>query len=213
MKKRLTILYTIYNMIKRICLSLQRRTWHVLNKRAFKYLGQKVVVKKPLIITRAFVSIHDHAYIYYNARIEAITTYEGESFAPHIILDDYCTVQQNLHLTCADRVYIGKHTAIAANVTITDVHHPYEDINLPIERQKIKVNPVHIGDDCKIYNNSVILPGTNIGKHCTVGANSIVSGNIPDFCVVAGAPAKIIKRYSFEKNEWLRTDDKGDFLK
>lgn len=200
-------------MLKRIYLSLGRRIWYIINKPAFRKLGKNVVVKKALIITRPFVSIHNNVFIYYHARIEGIQTYEGVTFTPNIILDDFCTIQQNLHLTCAQKVYIGKNTAIAANVTITDVHHPYEDINLPIERQKIKVNPVTIGDDCKIYNNSVILPGTTIGKHCTIGANSIVSGTIPDYSVVTGAPAKIIKRYCFERKEWLKTDEKGNFLK
>ncbi|MNK65838.1 2,3,4,5-tetrahydropyridine-2,6-dicarboxylate N-acetyltransferase [compost metagenome] len=194
-------------------MALYRRIWYVLNKPAFKDLGRNVIVRKPLIITPGFISIHNNVSINYHARIEGFRSYEGEVFTPHIILDDFCTIQQNLHLTCAGSIYIGKNTGIAANVTITDIHHPYEDINLPIERQKIKVKPVSIGDDCKIYNNSVILPGSNIGKHCTIGANSIVSGIIPDFCIVVGAPAKIIKRYCFERGEWLKTDEKGDFLK
>jgi acetyltransferase-like isoleucine patch superfamily enzyme len=109
-------------------------------------------------------------------------------------------------------VYIGKHTAIAANVTITDIHHPYDDINTSIEKQQLIVTAVSIGDECKIYNNVVILPGTIIGKHCTIGANSVVSGNIPDYSVVVGIPAYIIKRYSTENKAWLKTDKDGNFI-
>ena len=56
------------------------------------------------------------------------------------------------------------------------------------------------------------MQGTTIGKHCTVGANSVVSGTFGDYCVIVGAPAKIIKRYSFEKQDWLKTDAKGEFI-
>ena len=64
---------------------------------------------------------------------------------PSIVFKENVSVEQNLHLTCAKSIVIGANTAIAANVTITDIHHPYLDINTPIERQDILVNPVSIG--------------------------------------------------------------------
>jgi acetyltransferase-like isoleucine patch superfamily enzyme len=182
-------------------------------KYSLKFLGSNVIINKPLIITKKYLSVGNNVSIGPNCRIEGVASYEGVSFIPQIIFDDFCSIEQNLHLTCAEKISIGKNTAIAANVSITDIHHPYEDINIPIERQKIQVKAVAIGDDCKIYNNSVILPGTNIGKHCTIGANSVVSGDIPDYSVVVGTPGKIIKRYSFELEKWTRTDEKGNFLK
>lgn len=199
-------------MLSRIYYSLQRRFWHLLNKRKFIKLGKKVVVKKTIFITPSYISLHDFVFINCNSRIEGVSQYEGVKFNPHIILNESCRIQQNLHLTCAELVSIGKGTAIGANVTITDIHHPYEDISIAIEKQPIKVFPVSIGENCKIYNNSVILPGTKIGLHCTIGANSVVSGKIPDYCVVVGAPAKIIKRYDFDTNAWRKTDKEGNFI-
>ena len=64
--------------------------------------------------------------------------------------------------------------------------------------------PVHIGKDCLIGMNSVILPGTRLGNHCVVGANSTVCGDYPDYCVIAGSPAKIIKKYDFDKKSWIK---------
>ena len=61
-----------------------------------------------------------------------------------------------------------------------------------------------IGNDCLIGMNSVILPGTHLGNHCIVGANSTVRGEFPDYCVIAGSPARIIKRYDFDKKERTR---------
>lgn len=184
----------------------------MINKPQFKKLGQNSFFNKPLLLTQSSICVHDNVFVHFNARIEGITHYEGVDYNPEIILDNNCTIQQNIHLTCARQVYIGKYTAVAANVTITDIHHPYEDITLPIEKQQLIVSPVFIGDECKIYNNAVILPGTKIGRHCTIGANSVVSGIIPDYSVVAGIPARIIKRYNPETQGWTKTDKDGNFI-
>jgi len=201
------------NIIKRASEGFKRRLWHFINKTKFKELGNRSFIYKPMVLTPSSIVINNNVFVHFNARIEGIESYEGITYKPEIILDDNCTIQQNIHLTCAQKVYIGKYTAIAANVTITDIHHPYDDINVPIEKQRLEIKPVLIGDDCKIYNNSVILPGTIIGRHCTIGANSVVSGTIPEYSVVTGAPAQIVKRYCFESQRWLKTDNNGNFKK
>lgn len=198
--------------MKRIYNALFRRCWFIINKRNYRKLGKNSFIKNPLIVTPKCISVSDNVFVQPNARIEGITSYEGINFHPHIEIEENCTIQQNLHLTCAQNVFVGKNTAIAANVTITDINHPYENIDLPIEKQALQVRPVSIAEDCKIYNNVVILPGTKIGKHCVIGANSVVFGDFADYSIVVGAPAKIIKRYSFESSSWKRTDDKGNFL-
>ncbi|MGQ7945280.1 acyltransferase [Flavobacterium sp. WC2509] len=199
--------------MNRIYIALFRKLWFVINKRNYKKLGGNSFIKNPLIVTPKFISVSDNVFVQANARIEGITSYEGISFYPHIEIGENCTIQQNLHLTCAQSVFVGKNTAIAANVTITDINHPYENIDLSIEKQPLEVTPVSIGEDCKIYNNAVILPGTKIGKHCVIGANSVVLGNFPDYSIVVGAPAKIIRRYCFATNQWKKTNKKGDFTK
>lgn len=154
------------------------------------------------MITPRYISIDKNVYIEKNCRIEAVCSYNNVSFHPSIVFEEGASAQQNLHLTCASQITIGKNTAIASNVSITDIHHPYDDINTPIEKQNIVTKPVHIGPDCKIYNNAVILPGVHIGKHCTIGANSVVTRDIPDYCVAVGAPARVIKQYNFESKQW-----------
>jgi acetyltransferase-like isoleucine patch superfamily enzyme len=199
------------SLFNKIYFSVTRKLWYLLNKSRFKSFGENSYFKKPLIITPSVIIVRDNVFVSYNSRIEGIVTYADINYSPEIILDSNCSIQQNVHITCANRIYIGKYTAIASNVTITDIHHPYNDINIPIENQKLIVSSVSIGDGCKINNNVVILPGTAIGRHCTVGANSVVNGNIPDYCVVVGMPGRIVKRYNFEKKEWLKTDKEGNF--
>ena len=176
-------------------------------KAAFKEYHQSCKIKSPIIITPQFIMLGHNVSIGYHARLEGISQYNGEEFTPCIRLCDYVSVQQNLHLTCAKQVVIGKNTAIAANVTITDIHHPYDDINLPIERQHLVVKEVVIGEDCKIYNNAVILPGVHIGKHVTIGANSVVMRDIPDYSVAVGNPARVVKRYDFIQQKWIKCNE------
>lgn len=156
------------------------------------------------MLTSKYIELGEKVVIENHARIEGIDYYAGQTYTPTIRLCDRVSVQQNLHLTCANFIEIGKNTAIAANVTITDIHHPYEDISIPIENQALVVKEVVIGEDCKIYNNVVILPGVHIGKHVSVGANSVVTQDLPDYCIAVGAPAKVVKRYDFGKQEWVK---------
>lgn len=181
---------------------ISRKIWFLLNSSKFKKLGKNSFIMSPILIKKNCLSIGNNVFIRNNSRIEGIESNNGKTFSPNIIIEDDVTIEQNLHLTCASTIYIGKNTAIAANVTITDIHHQYTDINIPIEKQDFDISSVYIGSDSKIYCNVVILPGTIIGNHVTIGANSVVSGKIPDYSVVAGVPAKVIKQYDFETKVW-----------
>lgn len=67
----------------------------------------------------------------------------------------------------------------------------------------MKAFPVSIGDESFIGMGARIFPGVSIGKHCIVGANAVVTHNVPDYCVVAGVPARIIKKYDFSACKWI----------
>jgi acetyltransferase-like isoleucine patch superfamily enzyme len=87
-----------------------------------------------------------------------------------------------------DDVWTGHH------VYITDQNHGYERTDVPISRQTQAERPVRIGAGSWIGAGSVILPGAQIGKHVTIGANSVVTGEIADYSVAVGSPARVIKR-------------------
>ncbi len=65
-------------------------------------------------------------------------------------------------------------------------------------------NTIIIGDGTWIGTNAVIVGNVKVGKNCVVGANSVVLDDIPDYCVVAGVPVKIIKMYNSKRGEWIR---------
>jgi acetyltransferase-like isoleucine patch superfamily enzyme len=116
-----------------------------------------------------------------------------------------------------DRCLLGKGSAIVGhlgivigddvwtghNVYITDQNHGYEDITVPISRQSMPERRVRIGDGSWLGYGTVVLPGADIGRHVVVGANSVVTGEIPDFSVAVGAPARVVRRYDPVSGSWL----------
>ena len=93
----------------------------------------------------------------------------------------------HLEIVIGDDVWTGHH------VYITDQNHGYADLDLPISRQVMPERPVSIGSGSWLGHGTVVLPGATIGRHVVVGANSVVTGELPDNCVAAGVPARVIK--------------------
>lgn len=99
-------------------------------------------------------------------------------------------------------VTIGSNVMLAQNVVVSGMDHKYEDIDVPVSLQGVTSSPVVICDDSWIGANVVITKGLRIGKHAIVAAGSVVTRDVKDYCVVAGVPAKVIKRYNIEKHCW-----------
>lgn len=93
-------------------------------------------------------------------------------------------------------ISVGDNTNIGGNVKILDNDfHPIEvEARLADDKEKIGTLPVSIGKNCFIGCNSIILKGSVIGDNCVVGAGAVVSGKFEDNCVIAGNPAKVIKK-------------------
>ena len=181
-------------------------------KMMFKSMGIKSVIKKPMFLTPEYISIGSSCYIWNDARIEAVTTYANERFNPHIVLEDGVTIQQRCHITAADTLIIGKDTAILFDVMITDIDHEYEDLSTPVGNQPLIVKKTQIGENCFIGSGAKIQAGTILGKHCVVGANAVVRGVFPDYSVIVGVPARIVKRYDEKSGVWRKTDKNGEFI-
>jgi len=90
-------------------------------------------------------------------------------------------------------------------VYITDCDHEYRNIDVPVIDQGIvqRGQKVSIGEGSYIGINTVIVGNVTIGKHCVIGANSVVTKAIPDFSVAVGSPAKVIKRFDQQLKEWI----------
>ena len=99
-----------------------------------------------------------------------------------------------LHNTIIGPVEIGSHVNLAQGITVTALNHNFDDTQKRIDEQGVSTNPVTIEDDVWIGANAVILPGVTIGNHCVVAAGAVVTKDVPPHSLVAGVPAKVIKK-------------------
>lgn len=180
-----------------------------LQRHFYGHLGKKSCIEKELAIRgKKNIYIGDKTFIRPGARIECITNYAGDKYYPKIKIGNHVNIEQNLHMTCAQSIVIEDDVSILPNVLITDINHSYQLIHVHLREQALEVNPVFIGRYSTIGSGAKILPGVHIGINVIVGANAVVTKDIPDYSIVAGVPARIIRRYDKGKKKWIL---EGDF--
>lgn len=115
-------------------------------------------------------------------------------------------IGERSRISISNRLKIGEKVLISPNVYITDCDHEYRNIHIPVIEQGIvkKENSIEIKDHVYIGINSVIVGNITIGKGSVIGANSVVTKDIPDYCVAVGSPAKVIKKYDLKAEKWMK---------
>jgi acetyltransferase-like isoleucine patch superfamily enzyme len=124
---------------------------------------------------------------------------------PVVRIGDRCLIGKGSGIVGHLQITIGNDVWTGHHVYITDQNHGYEDLTRPMSQQTIPEEPVTIGDGSWLGVGTVVLPGAHIGRHVTVGANSVVVGELPDNCVAVGAPATVIRRY-VDGEGWTRVE-------
>lgn len=125
-----------------------------------------------------------------------------------LIIGSGCVFGYNNHISCIESVIIEDEVLTANNVFISDNIHSYNDVSKSIMNQPIEFKGnVKIGKGSWIGENVCII-GASVGKNCVVGANSVVTRDIPDFSVAVGSPAKVIKYYDSNLSHWKETTSK-----
>jgi acetyltransferase-like isoleucine patch superfamily enzyme len=122
---------------------------------------------------------------------------------PVVRIGDRCLIGKGSGIVGHLAIEIGNDVWTGHNVYITDQNHGYADVDRPISQQTMPEQPVTIGDGSWLGHGSVVLPGARIGRHVTVGANSVVVGELPDYSVAVGVPARVIRRY-VDGEGWVR---------
>jgi carbonic anhydrase/acetyltransferase-like protein (isoleucine patch superfamily) len=121
----------------------------------------------------------------------------GQDLGPDPVLriGDRCVIGRGSHLVAHHSLVIGDDVFTGPYVYVTDQNHGYEDPDEPIGRQMPLNAAVSIGSGSWLGTGAVVLPGASIGRNVVVAAGSVVRGSVPDRCVVAGVPAKVIRQY------------------
>lgn len=132
--------------------------------------------------------------IWHQARIEVIDHWIDQKFTPELILGDHVTIEQHCHIAAAESIIIENDVVCSARVTITDIAHRTDNLSISVLDQDLITKPVRICEGAFVGINATILAGVRIGKHSIVGANSVVTKDVPDYATVAGAPAREIHK-------------------
>ena len=122
---------------------------------------------------------------------------------PIITIGDRCTLGKGIGIVGHERIEIGDDIWTGHYVYITDQNHGYEDLSLPIGTQMWHNKPVSIGSGSWLGHGCVVLPGVHVGEHVVIAAGAVVADDVPDRCVVAGVPARVVRRYA-EGDGWVR---------
>ena len=103
-------------------------------------------------------------------------------------------------------VTIGDKVNLAQNVVVSGLNHNFENVNRTIAEQGVSTKETKINTDVWIGANTVVLAGVCIGEHVVIGAGSVVIKDIPGYSVAVGNPARIIKQYDIEKEQWIKVN-------
>jgi len=173
--------------------------------------GSVLVFPPGAIFGEAWIEVGTDTVIGQHVSITAGTV-PGQDLGSASLLriGDRCVIGRGTHIVAHESIVIGDDVFTGPYVYITDQNHGYADPDAPIGRQWPANAPVSVGSGSWLGAGAIILPGTVIGRNVVVGAGSVVRGHIPDRCVVAGVPAKVIRAY-VAGDGWLpMRADSGD---
>lgn len=193
----------------RIYNAIYGRIFNLIYRNFFKHLGKKSFVISPVAI-EGFKNIYigDSTYIATGSCLAAVAL---TGMSSSLTIGNGCSIGRYNHFYATHSIKIGNNVLTANGVYISDNLHDYSNPNIPVANQNIiQKNLVEIGENSWIGHNACII-GVSIGKHCVIGANSVVTHDIPDYCVVIGAPAYIIKRFNTSENMWMPTNPDGSY--
>ena len=130
----------------------------------------------------------------------------GQDLGPVPVLQigDRCVIGRGSHVVAHHSLVIGDDVFTGPFGYITDQNHGYADPDVPIGRQMPCNAAVQIGSGSWLGAGAVVLPGACIGRNVVIAAGSVVRGTIPDRCVVAGVPARVVRQYA-PGDGWLRS--------
>lgn len=151
------------------------------------------------------VHIGSNSTINAGSWLECVPAYGGTKYNPRLDIGNGTYVGHRAHIIACSHMRIGDNVVIADNVYISDNLHGFEDVSMPILGQPlVNSGRVIIEDEVWLGERVCVLPNVTIGKHSVIGANSVVTKDIPPYCIAVGVPAKVIKRYDFNTKKWER---------
>jgi acetyltransferase-like isoleucine patch superfamily enzyme len=157
-------------------------------RKSFASLGKDVVLEAGVLAFHPEnISIGNNVYI---GHYTILKGYHQNSF----VIGDNVWIGQGCIFHSAGGITIGHDVGIGPGVKILTSMHRLDEVDRPILHSKIDFAPVVIEDGCDIGVGAIILPGVRIGRGAQVGAGAVVASDVPAYAIVAGVPAKVLRK-------------------
>ena len=177
---------------------------NVKNRFLFGAYGKDVYIEPGVVINRPrFVHVGNRVRIKRNTSIN-LHPADKKSKEGILFIGNDVIISEGCIISACNRIVIEDHVGISPYVMIIDSSRKPGSIDRPSKEQDLKIGYVHIEADSWIAYNACIMPNVTIGRHCIIGALSVVNKDIPPYSVAVGSPAEVVKRYDFDRKEWIR---------
>jgi acetyltransferase-like isoleucine patch superfamily enzyme len=160
-----------------------------------------------LIVNPKRIFLGDNVSLGQGCYLLAFTDHLGEKYDPIIRIGNNVTATANLQISALQGVSIEEDVMFASNIFVGDHQHGYETANIPYKYQLCRVRPITIKKGCWIGQNVIVMPGITIGEYSIIGANSVVTGDIPARSIAFGSPARVMKKWDANINEWVAENE------
>ncbi|HLA76881.1 MAG TPA: acyltransferase [Vicinamibacteria bacterium] len=153
----------------------------------FARLGQRVIFETGVLVFHPEnIEIGDDVYVGHQAILKGY-------YRNRMIIGEGTWIGQQCFLHSGGGITIGRQVGIGPGVKIVTSAHRLDQLDKPILHSEIDFAPVVVGDGADIGVAAVLLPGVVVGAFAQVGAGAVVAENVPDYAVVAGVPARLIR--------------------
>ena len=195
--------YDYVNQASVLIMQLKARLFY---KFVFGAFGRRSWIKKPdQIFGASYVFIGDDVRIEKGAVLYAVRRYSQWHYDGRITIGRGTFLNRYFNATSARSIDIGEDVAFGSNVFLCDFDHSYFDPGLGrIATPLVIKGPIKIGDRCWLGANVYVASGVELGEGCVVGANSVVTTSFPPNTILAGVPAKAIRKLNAETGQWQR---------
>lgn len=176
----------------------------------YRFGRNSIIEQGAQLVGTKGISIGDNVRLQKDTYMSLLhTNFDGK---PRIIIKDGCDIGRNSSIVAVNTIIIEKDVVTEANVYITDHNNEYRQVGIPIKGQGLEStkNEVIIGEGTWIGANAVIMGNIKVGRGSVITANSTVTQDVPDYCVVAGNPASITEVFDRETGEWSTVNNEKE---
>mgnify|MGYP004641149393 FL=1 len=190
------------SLIKAIYMHIVHACYYI----RFSKIGRKCFIGRRARINQCkYISMGDQCRIGNDCRISVYKEFGGKVNTPELIFGDRVYMGDHISILCADKILIKDDVLMASYIMITSENHGMDvEGEIGYGKQKLITQPVTIENGVWIGEKAIILPGVTIGEKAIVAAGAVVTKDVPPYTIVAGNPARILKRYNFITHAWER---------